>query len=111
MDDADAHGFSGVQHQMELYRSGFEGRPHERPVGIEALEERAKAVLPREAYDYVAGGAGSEATMRANLDAFGRWRIVPRVLRDVGRRDLSVDVLGRRLPAPFLFAPVGVQSI
>ena len=44
-------------------------------------------------------------------DAFRRWRIVPRFLRDVDRRDLSVEVLGQRFPAPFLFAPVGVQSI
>src|SRR5262249_42274157 len=46
-----------------------------------------------------------------NREAFRRWRIVPRMLRDVERRDLAVEVLGQRLPAPFLLAPVGVQSI
>ena len=78
---------------------------------IEDLERRAKEVLEPGAYDYVAGGAGSEDTVRANRDAFRRWRIEPRFLRDVDRRDLSVEVLGQRFPAPFLFAPVGVQSI
>src|SRR5262249_2885771 len=64
-----------------------------------------------EAYVYVAGGAGCEDTVRANRDAFLRWRILPRLLRDVSRRDLSVNLLGRRLPAPVLLAPIGVQSM
>ncbi len=49
--------------------------------------------------------------MRANLEAFRRWRIVPRMLRDVSERDLSVTVLGTEMPAPMLLAPIGVQSI
>lgn len=49
--------------------------------------------------------------MRANEAAFRRWRIVPRMLRDVGSRDLSVTVLGTELPAPLGLAPVGVQSL
>ena len=56
--------------------------------------------------------AGSEDTMRANLEAFRRWRIVPRVLRqDLSVRDLSVDLLGTRIPAPVLLAPIGVQTL
>ena len=38
-------------------------------------------MLEKPAYDYVAGGAGSEETVRANREAFRRWRIVPRFLR------------------------------
>jgi isopentenyl diphosphate isomerase/L-lactate dehydrogenase-like FMN-dependent dehydrogenase len=49
--------------------------------------------------------------MRANLAAFARWEIVPRMLRDVSSRDLSTSILGTALPAPVLLAPVGVQSI
>ncbi len=60
---------------------------------------------------YVFGGAGSEDTMRANEAAFRRWRIVPRMLRDVSARDLSRTVLGTRLPAPVALAPIGTQSI
>jgi lactate 2-monooxygenase len=59
----------------------------------------------------VFGGAGAEDTMRANADAFKRWRIVPRMLRDVSQRDLSVTVLGTELPAPVALAPIGVQTI
>jgi isopentenyl diphosphate isomerase/L-lactate dehydrogenase-like FMN-dependent dehydrogenase len=49
--------------------------------------------------------------MRANLGAFRRWRIVPRMLRDVATRDLRTTVLGTEMPAPVLLAPVGVQTI
>ncbi|MEA2153363.1 MAG: lactate 2-monooxygenase, partial [Solirubrobacteraceae bacterium] len=50
-------------------------------------------------------------TMQANLDAFERWRIVPRMLRDVSQRDLATSVLATAMPAPLMLAPVGVQSI
>jgi isopentenyl diphosphate isomerase/L-lactate dehydrogenase-like FMN-dependent dehydrogenase len=81
------------------------------PLSAEELEQRAREVLPPEAYTYVAGGAGGEDTVRANRAAFGRWRIVPRFLRDVARRDLGVEVLGQRLAAPVLLAPIGVQGM
>ena len=75
------------------------------------LEAAATAAMTPEAADYVAGGAGGEETMRANREAFDRWRIVPRMLRDVATRDLSTTVLGTALPAPVLLGPVGVQQI
>jgi lactate 2-monooxygenase len=101
----------GVQRQMEIYLGGLQGQRPARPVAPEELEAQARAVLPPEAYVYVAGGAGCEDTIRANRDAFLRRRIVPRFLRDVSRRDLGVELLGRRLPAPVLVAPIGVQSM
>jgi lactate 2-monooxygenase len=65
---------------------------------------------PRAA-DYVFGGAGTEDTMRANEEAFRRWRIVPRTLRDVSERDLAVSVLNTDMPAPVALAPIGTQTI
>lgn len=64
-----------------------------------------------DAWAYVAGGAGDGATMRANRAAFDRWQLVPRVLRDVSSRDLSVSLLGVRLPAPLLVAPIGAAGL
>ena len=64
-----------------------------------------------EAFAYVAAGAGNERTLAANRAAFDRWRIVPRMLRDVERRDTSVELFGRRLESPFLLAPVGVLEL
>jgi len=96
---------------MQIYLAGLAGQKPPVPVPLALLEQKAKELLSPEAYDYVAGGAGGEDTLRANLAAFRRWRIVPRMLRDVSRRNLSVEFLGRRVPAPVLLAPVGVQSI
>jgi isopentenyl diphosphate isomerase/L-lactate dehydrogenase-like FMN-dependent dehydrogenase len=81
------------------------------PVGYQEWEARAREKLEPAAFDYVAGGAGSEATMRANLEAFYRWRLRPRMLRGTDRRELAAEVLGARSAAPFMLAPVGVQSI
>ena len=81
------------------------------PVGFDAWEARARETLDQTAYDYVAGGAGAEETMRANLDAFRRRLLRPRMLVGTAERDPSVDVLGLRSPAPFLLAPIGVLSI
>ncbi len=63
------------------------------------------------AWAYIAGGAGEGRTMAANRAALDRWAIVPRILRDVSQRNLSIDLFGRRLPAPVLFAPVGAGSL
>jgi lactate 2-monooxygenase len=65
----------------------------------------------REAFAYVAGGAGTGATIRANREGFDRWRIVPRMLRDVSGRDTGIELFGRRLPSPFLLSPVGVLEM
>jgi lactate 2-monooxygenase len=97
--------------QVEIYSRGVLGEKPAQEVAIEALEAAARERMAPEAYDYVAGGAGSEDTMQENLEAFRRRRIVPRMLRNVTERDLRVKVLGEELPAPVLLAPVGVQSI
>jgi lactate 2-monooxygenase len=97
--------------QYEIYALGLSAQTPKLPVSARELQERAREQLSREAYGYVAGGAGSEATMSANLRAFERWEIVPRMLRDVSERDLSVSLLGTAMPAPLLLAPVGVQAI
>ena len=97
--------------QNEIYARGLADETPKLPLGFSGLEERARELLSAEAFDYVAGGAGAERTMRANLLAFERWKIVPRMLRDVSVRDLSSSLLGTALSAPLMLAPVGVQSI
>jgi lactate 2-monooxygenase len=101
----------GLGRQLEIYRAGLVGKTPEQPVSVEELEREASSVLSQPAYDYVAGGAGSEDTIRANLEAFRRHRLVPRYFRDVSRRDLSIELFGTRLPAPILLAPIGVLGI
>jgi lactate 2-monooxygenase len=100
-----------AEYQNGIYMAGAGGARPDLPITPDAMEARAREVLDAEAFGYVAGSAGSEDTMRANREAFRRWRIVPRMLVDVQHRDLSVDMLGARLPAPLLLAPIGVQGI
>ena len=77
----------------------------------EEWESLASEKLDPGAFDYIAGGAGGESTMRANREAFERRRIRPRMLTGNTKRELGVEILGTTSPAPFLLAPVGVLSI
>ena len=81
------------------------------PVAVEDWEARAREVLEPGPFGYIAGGAGGEATMRANAEAFERVRLRPKMLAGITERDLSIEVLGTSSPLPFLLAPVGLQWI
>jgi isopentenyl diphosphate isomerase/L-lactate dehydrogenase-like FMN-dependent dehydrogenase len=102
---------SGPLRQQHIYTLDVTGSSLSVPVALSLLEQKAKEILSPPAYDYVAGGASGEDTVRANREAFYRWRIVPRMLRDVSERDLSVELLGEQVPAPVILGPVGVQNI
>lgn len=78
---------------------------------VAELQAIAQRRLPAGAYEYVAGGAGDERTMRDNLDAFARWRFLPRVLVDTSARDLSTTILGRRFATPVGIAPFALQCL
>ncbi|MFI9389981.1 lactate 2-monooxygenase [Streptomyces bauhiniae] len=97
--------------QYEIYLNGMNGTVPRLPTDLTRLEELAEHRLGPGPVGYVAGSAGNGSTERANRTALERRRIVPRMLRNVEERDLSVRVLGRTLPAPLALAPVGVLSI
>ncbi len=104
-------GHFGRTRQSDVYLAGLRGRRPLIPFDFPKLEATARRRMSREAYAYVAGGAGAESTIDANRAAFDRRRIVPRVLRDVSTRDTTVELFGRRLPSPFLLAPIGVLEL
>jgi lactate 2-monooxygenase len=97
-------------YQDEIYLNGLSGALPALPADLSALEDLARERLAPEAYGYIAGGAGTGDTIRENAAAFGRWRIVPRMLTDVASPAYASTVLGTRLPAPMLLAPVGRSS-
>ena len=101
----------GREVQGRIYRNGVFGHRPVVPVEPAALEAAAQRRMSPQAWSYVAGSAGQQHTARANLEAFDRHRIVPRMLVDVEHRDTSVELFGRRLPAPLLFAPIGVLEM
>jgi 4-hydroxymandelate oxidase len=78
---------------------------------LRRLEARARAALPVPVYDYFAGGAGDEVTLAANEDAWQRWCLRPRVLTGCAEADPAIELLGRRLAAPVLLAPVAAQRL
>jgi L-lactate dehydrogenase (cytochrome) len=98
-------------YQDEIYLTGLTGAVPDLPTDLGRLEEAARSVMSPRAFDYVAGAAGSGDTARENLAAFGRWRIVPRMLTDVSTPSYATTVLGADLTIPFLLAPVGVMTI
>lgn len=106
----------GRARQNVIYRAGISGITPKVPTSPAKLESAARRALlrrpgGRRAWAYVYGGAGSGATMDANRAAFDRRRLVPRMLRDTSGRDLSVELFGRRLPAPVLVAPIGAAGL
>lgn len=102
---------SFAAYQNEIYLQGLGGAVPPFTTDPNALEQSARDRLGPGPFWYVAGGAGSGATVKANRDAFERVQIVPRMLTNATERHLGVSVLGTELPAPVMLAPVGVQSI
>jgi len=105
-----ADGF-GRRTQTSIFRAGASGAVPRIPTGWQALVSRAERAMSAEAWAYVHGSSGTESTAEANAEAFEQWRIVPRVLRDVSERDLSVTLFGHHYPTPLLASPVGVLEL
>jgi 4-hydroxymandelate oxidase len=77
------------------------------PINLFEFEDIARERLPKEEYDYIAGGATDEISVDRNRKAFASWALRPRVLRDVSELDLSTMVLGTKVKLPVLIAPCG----
>jgi lactate 2-monooxygenase len=98
-------------YQDEIYLNGLNWAVPQFPTSLHGLEDAARGAMTPRAFDYVAGAAGSGDTAAENLEAFRRWRIVPRMLTDVSTPMFASTLLGAELPVPFLLAPVGVLAI
>ncbi|XP_006625995.2 2-Hydroxyacid oxidase 1 isoform X1 [Lepisosteus oculatus] len=83
----------------------------EKPVCISDYEQQAKIILPKAVFDYYFSGADEQETLADNVAAFSRWKLYPRVLRDVSRVDLSVSVLGQQLSMPVCVAATAMQRM
>src|ERR1700729_3595122 len=98
-------------YQTEIYFAGLSGVVPDFPMDFAGWETRAAHALPPSVLSYVAGGAGDEATQRANVEAFSRWGLMPRMFVGATKRDLSVELFGLTLPSPLFMAPVGVIGL
>ena len=99
---------SYVSYQREIYASLRKPKYSTKPAQWEAA---ARAAVPEPNFLYVNGSASSESTYAANVSAFERYRLRPWMLVKATRRDMSVEIFGRKYKSPLLVAPIGVQEI
>jgi len=82
-----------------------------KPLNLLEYEPLARAKLHPMVYEYYAGGANDEVSLRDNRASFDRWQLWPRVLRAVAERDLHANVLGEAWAAPLAVAPMALQRM
>ena len=97
--------------QLEIYAAGLQGVLPKLPIDMAEIEAKAVAAWPEEIVSYVQGGCGDERTQDLNVSAFARWGLVPRMLVNASRRDMSINLFGMKLPTPIFMAPIGVLGI
>jgi len=97
--------------QNEIYFAALSGNLVRFPIRYEELEALGQEALPADLVSYVAGGCGNERTQDANVMAFDRWGIVPRMFVGAAQRDLSVELFGMHLPTPLFLSPIGVIGL
>lgn len=74
-------------------------------LNLDDVETRAQALLSPAVWNFIAGGAADELTLRWNRERFQDLRLRPRVLRDLGSLDTATQLFGQRMPLPLLLAP------
>ncbi|MGH3147628.1 MAG: alpha-hydroxy acid oxidase, partial [Rubrobacter sp.] len=82
-----------------------------RPINVYDYEALAREVMHPAAWAYLAAGSDDETTLGENRAAFGRMKLLPRVLRGVDSADLRTTVLGTPVETPILVAPMGVHGL
>jgi L-lactate dehydrogenase (cytochrome) len=80
-------------------------------ISVDDVHRAARLRLPRPVYEFVAGGAETESSVRRNRSAWGAMTFRPHTLVDVADRDLSTTVLGRPVAMPLLLAPAGLARL
>jgi len=78
---------------------------------VEDFKQAAKRRLPRAIYDYMAGGSDDERALRNNSSAFDHYNLIPDVLIDVSKIDMSVNILGVDMKLPFYLSPSGGSGL
>jgi L-lactate dehydrogenase (cytochrome)/(S)-mandelate dehydrogenase len=75
------------------------------------MRELARTALPRPVFDFADGGAEDELTLRRNESAFDDIDLLPRPLSGAATRDLSIELLGKRLSLPVIIGPTGLGGL
>src|SRR6201987_3663324 len=81
-----------------------------KPVNVEDYRILAQKRLPKVIFDYLEGRADDEIGMKHNREVFERYRLIPRRLVDVSKRDTGIELFGRHQVAPFMIGPTGLNA-
>jgi len=97
--------------QNGVYAEALQGVTSRYPFDFASIERKASETLPEWVYRYVSAAAGDGRTQRANVDAYSRYGIVPRMMVSPLKRDLSIDLFGKHLASPIFMCPVGLVGL
>lgn len=97
--------------QNGVYAAALRGVNSRYPFDYASIERKASETLPDWVYRYVSAAAGDGRTQRANVDAYSRYGIVPRMMVSPSQRDLSIGLFGKRLASPIFMCPVGLVGL
>ena len=101
----------GVPTQKKIYLKGMSGEKPLVPVQYDRLEEMAEQKLSAEAFAYIAGGAGTGRTIKANRQAFEDYMLQAEMMSSVPDVDLSISLLDKKYKTPLFAAPIGVLEL
>src|ERR1700757_3154687 len=97
--------------QWTVYGDAVHGISSRFPFDFESIERKAFDAMPDWVYRYVSAAAGDGRTQRANIDAYSRYGIIPRMMVSPPERDLSINLFGKQLPSPMFMAPIGLIGL
>lgn len=97
--------------QLGVYAEAVRGINSRYPFDFRSIERKAAEALPDWVYRYVSAAAGDGRTQRANIAAYSRYGIVPRMMVSPPERDLSIDLFGKRLNSPIFMCPIGLIGL
>ena len=80
-------------------------------INLEDMRQLARRKLPHIAFDFIDGGVDDELCLKRNREAFEKYRLLPRYLRDVSKRDQSVVLFGRTYASPIGISPTGLAGL
>jgi lactate 2-monooxygenase len=97
--------------QLGVYADAVKGVNSRYPFDYQSVERKAAEALPDWVYRYVSAAAGDGRTQRANIAAYSRYGIVPRMMVSPPERDLSIDLFGKHLESPIFMCPIGLIGL
>jgi L-lactate dehydrogenase (cytochrome) len=75
---------------------------------IDDLRQLARRRVPRAFFDYADSGSYNEETLRANRTDLEAIKLRQRILVDVSERSLATTIVGQKVSAPMVLAPIGL---